>query len=165
MGIKWQQFYEFQCFGLQNVCCFGSRKTSLGVLWWNWDVSSWALLKSFNIYLRARFVKVRSTLLSSNLGLSPIFPIKQTCIFSPPPQTCFWLYVLFQVAGQEEILSVSKEDLVAYLSNNSLNTKAEELVYETVIKWIKQDPNSRVQVTTKKTSSFALNLVQTAPLS
>lgn len=51
-----------------------------------------------------------------------------------------------QVAGQEEILSVSKEDLVAYLSNDSLNTKAEELVYETVIKWIKQEPNSRVQV-------------------
>uniref|UniRef100_A0A3B3DUN8 Kelch-like family member 29 n=1 Tax=Oryzias melastigma TaxID=30732 RepID=A0A3B3DUN8_ORYME len=50
-----------------------------------------------------------------------------------------------EVAGQEEILSVSKEDLVAYLSNDSLNTKAEELVYETVIKWIKQDPNTRVQ--------------------
>lgn len=56
----------------------------------------------------------------------------------------------FQVAGQEEILSVSKDDLIAYLSNDSLNTKAEELVYETVIKWIKQDPNSRVQVTTHK---------------
>uniref|UniRef100_A0A3B5LR32 Kelch-like family member 29 n=1 Tax=Xiphophorus couchianus TaxID=32473 RepID=A0A3B5LR32_9TELE len=50
-----------------------------------------------------------------------------------------------EVAGQEEILSVSKEDLVTYLSNDSLNTKAEELVYETVIKWIKQDPSSRVQ--------------------
>ncbi|XP_047243856.1 kelch-like protein 29 isoform X2 [Girardinichthys multiradiatus] len=50
-----------------------------------------------------------------------------------------------EVAGQEEILRVSKEDLVAYLSNDSLNTKAEELVYETVIKWIKQDPISRVQ--------------------
>ena len=41
---------------------------------------------------------------------------------------------------------MSKDDLVAYLSNDSLNTKAEELVYETVIKWIKQDPTSRVQV-------------------
>ncbi|XP_051264139.1 kelch-like protein 29 [Dicentrarchus labrax] len=50
-----------------------------------------------------------------------------------------------EVAGQEEILSVSKEDLVSYLSNDSLNTKAEELVYETVIKWIKQDSNSRAQ--------------------
>lgn len=50
------------------------------------------------------------------------------------------------MAGQEEILNVSKEDLVAYLSNDSLNTKAEELVYETVIKWIKQDSNARVQV-------------------
>ncbi|XP_056150164.1 kelch-like protein 29 [Lampris incognitus] len=50
-----------------------------------------------------------------------------------------------EVAGQEEILSVSKEDLVTYLSNDSLNTKAEELVYETVIKWIKRDPNTRVQ--------------------
>lgn len=47
-------------------------------------------------------------------------------------------------------MSVSKEDLVAYLSNDSLNTKAEELVYETVIKWIKQDPNSRVQVIKKR---------------
>ncbi|XP_077075988.1 kelch-like protein 29 [Siphateles boraxobius] len=49
------------------------------------------------------------------------------------------------VAGQDEILSISKEDLVNYLSNDSLNTKAEELVYETVIKWIKKDPVSRVQ--------------------
>lgn len=58
--------------------------------------------------------------------------------------------ISLQVAGQEEILSVSKEDLVAYLSNDSLNTKAEELVYETVIRWIKQDPNSRVQVIKKR---------------
>lgn len=50
-----------------------------------------------------------------------------------------------EVAGQEEILSVSKDDLVAYLSNDSLNTKAEELVYETAIKWIKRDPSTRVQ--------------------
>nr|WEX30530.1 Kelch-like protein 29b-A-2 [Carassius gibelio] len=49
------------------------------------------------------------------------------------------------VAGQDEILSISKEDLINYLSNDSLNTKAEELVYETVIKWIKKDPVSRVQ--------------------
>lgn len=43
-------------------------------------------------------------------------------------------------------MCVSKEDLVAYLSNDSLTTKAEELVYETAIKWIKQDPTARVQV-------------------
>ncbi|XP_035278462.1 kelch-like protein 29 [Anguilla anguilla] len=49
------------------------------------------------------------------------------------------------VAGQDEILSVSKDDLVGYLSNDSLNTKAEELVYETVLRWIKKDPASRVQ--------------------
>lgn len=55
-------------------------------------------------------------------------------------------FLAVQVAGQEEILNVSKEDLVAYLSNDSLNTKAEELVYETVIKWIKQDSSNRVQV-------------------
>lgn len=62
----------------------------------------------------------------------------------------------FQVAGQEEILSVSKEDLLSYLSNDSLNTKAEELVYETVIKWIKQDPSSRVQVLKLRQLSRAL---------
>ncbi|ROL42853.1 Kelch-like protein 29 [Anabarilius grahami] len=50
------------------------------------------------------------------------------------------------VASQDEILNISKEDLVSYMSNDSLNTKAEELVYETVIKWIKKDPSSRVQV-------------------
>ncbi|XP_039540711.1 kelch-like protein 29 [Pimephales promelas] len=49
------------------------------------------------------------------------------------------------VSGQDEILNISKEDLVSYMSNDSLNTKAEELVYETVIKWIKKDPSSRVQ--------------------
>ena len=53
-----------------------------------------------------------------------------------------------QVGGQEEILGVCKDDLVSYLSNDSLNTKAEELVYQTVIKWIKRDPGTRVQVRT-----------------
>lgn len=51
-----------------------------------------------------------------------------------------------EVAGQEEILNISKEDLMSYMSNDSLNTKAEELVYETVIKWIKKDADTRVQV-------------------
>uniref|UniRef100_W5NIR4 Kelch like family member 29 n=1 Tax=Lepisosteus oculatus TaxID=7918 RepID=W5NIR4_LEPOC len=50
-----------------------------------------------------------------------------------------------EVAGQEEILNISKEDFVSYLSNDSLNTKAEELVYETAIKWIKKDLANRVQ--------------------
>ncbi|XP_051578951.1 kelch-like protein 29 [Myxocyprinus asiaticus] len=49
------------------------------------------------------------------------------------------------VASQEEILNISKEDLVSYMSNDSLNTKAEELVYETVIKWIRKDRGNRVQ--------------------
>lgn len=51
-----------------------------------------------------------------------------------------------EVAAQEEILDISKEDLMSYMSNDSLNTKAEELVYETLIKWIKKDPDSRVEV-------------------
>lgn len=69
------------------------------------------------------------------------------------------------MAGQEEILSVSKDDLVAYLSNDSLNTKAEELVYETVIKWIKQDPNSRVQVIKHlELMSVFVKCVSAAPL-
>ncbi|KAJ8341750.1 hypothetical protein SKAU_G00340410 [Synaphobranchus kaupii] len=50
-----------------------------------------------------------------------------------------------EVAGQDEILRISKDDFIGYLSNDSLNTKAEELVYETVIKWIKKDPSNRGQ--------------------
>uniref|UniRef100_A0A4W3HXS0 Kelch like family member 29 n=1 Tax=Callorhinchus milii TaxID=7868 RepID=A0A4W3HXS0_CALMI len=50
-----------------------------------------------------------------------------------------------EVASQLEILNVSKDDLVAYLSNDSLNTKAEELVYEAVIKWTKKNPEKRTQ--------------------
>lgn len=58
----------------------------------------------------------------------------------------FALQIFPEVAAQEEILSISKDDFIAYISNDSLNTKAEELVYETVIKWIKKDPTSRAQV-------------------
>lgn len=58
----------------------------------------------------------------------------------------FALQIFPEVAAQEEILSISKDDFIAYVSNDSLNTKAEELVYETVIKWIKKDPTSRAQV-------------------
>nr|XP_033793719.1 kelch-like protein 29 isoform X2 [Geotrypetes seraphini] len=50
-----------------------------------------------------------------------------------------------EVASQEEILNISKEDFVSYISNDSLNTKAEELVYETMIKWIKNDPAGRAK--------------------
>ncbi|OCT79028.1 kelch-like protein 29 [Xenopus laevis] len=50
-----------------------------------------------------------------------------------------------EAANQDEILNISKEDFVSYISNDSLNTKAEELVYETVIKWIKKDPGNRAQ--------------------
>ncbi|KAM8953751.1 kelch-like protein 29 [Pelodytes ibericus] len=50
-----------------------------------------------------------------------------------------------EVANQDEILNISREDFVSYISNDSLNTKAEELVYETVIKWIKKDPTTRAQ--------------------
>lgn len=58
----------------------------------------------------------------------------------------FALQLFPEVAAQEEILGIAKDDFIAYISNDSLNTKAEELVYETVIKWIKKDPASRAQV-------------------
>lgn len=51
-----------------------------------------------------------------------------------------------EVANQDEILNISKDDFVSYISNDSLNTKAEELVYETLLKWIKKDPPNRAQV-------------------
>ncbi|KAI1895906.1 hypothetical protein AGOR_G00111580 [Albula goreensis] len=58
------------------------------------------------------------------------------------------------VAGQDEILRISKDDFISYLSNDSLNTKAEELVYETVIKWIKIDPANRGQICTEHAQSL-----------
>ncbi|XP_044512655.1 kelch-like protein 29 [Gracilinanus agilis] len=57
----------------------------------------------------------------------------------------FALQIFPEVAAQEEILNISKDDFIAYVSNDSLNTKAEELVYETVIKWIRKDPAARAQ--------------------
>uniref|UniRef100_A0A2D4HRA9 BACK domain-containing protein n=3 Tax=Micrurus TaxID=8634 RepID=A0A2D4HRA9_MICLE len=56
------------------------------------------------------------------------------------------LQIFPEVANQEEILNISKDDVISYMSNDSLNTKTEELVYETVIKWIKKDPSVRAQV-------------------
>jgi kelch-like protein 29 len=70
----------------------------------------------------------------------------------------FALQIFPEVAAQEEILSISKDDFIAYVSNDSLNTKAEELVYETVIKWIKKDPASRAQVGTAPPCPFFLGL-------
>ncbi|XP_032640756.1 kelch-like protein 29 isoform X2 [Chelonoidis abingdonii] len=55
------------------------------------------------------------------------------------------LQIFPEVANQEEILNISKDDFISYMSNDSLNTKAEELVYETVIKWIKKDAALRAQ--------------------
>lgn len=70
----------------------------------------------------------------------------------------FALQIFPEVAAQEEILSISKDDFIAYISNDSLNTKAEELVYETVIKWIKKDPVSRAQVAPHPTHPCSLGL-------
>ncbi|XP_053236827.1 kelch-like protein 29 isoform X1 [Podarcis raffonei] len=55
------------------------------------------------------------------------------------------LQIFPEVANQEEILNISKDDFISYMSNDSLNTKTEELVYETVIKWIKKDAAIRAQ--------------------
>uniref|UniRef100_K7FN11 Kelch like family member 29 n=1 Tax=Pelodiscus sinensis TaxID=13735 RepID=K7FN11_PELSI len=55
------------------------------------------------------------------------------------------LQIFPDVANQEEILNISKDDFISYMSNDSLNTKAEELVYETVIKWIKKDAALRAE--------------------
>ncbi|XP_028578182.2 kelch-like protein 29 isoform X1 [Podarcis muralis] len=55
------------------------------------------------------------------------------------------LQIFPEVANQEEILNISKDDFISYMSNDSLNTKTEELVYETVIKWIKKDAAVRAQ--------------------
>lgn len=60
------------------------------------------------------------------------------------------LQIFPEVANQEEILNISKDDFISYMSNDSLNTKTEELVYETVIKWIKKDAAIRAQVRRKK---------------
>ncbi|XP_056680756.1 kelch-like protein 29 isoform X1 [Monodelphis domestica] len=57
----------------------------------------------------------------------------------------FALQIFPEVAAHEEILNISKDDFIAYVSNDSLNTKAEELVYETVIRWIRKDPATRAQ--------------------
>lgn len=80
------------------------------------------------------------------------------------------LQIFPEVANQEEILNISKDDFISYMSNDSLNTKAEELVYETVIKWIKKDAAIRAQVKTISAASFcsipmnASSKIETIPM-
>ncbi|XP_029318753.1 LOW QUALITY PROTEIN: kelch-like protein 29 [Cottoperca gobio] len=108
------------------------------------------LLEAANKFQFNTFCKVCVSFLEKQLTAANCLGVlamaeAMTCTELHNMAKAFALQNFPEVAGQEEILSVSKEDLVAYLSNDSLNTKAEELVYETVIKWIKRDPNSRVQ--------------------
>ncbi|KAM4522601.1 kelch-like protein 29 isoform 2-T2 [Odontesthes bonariensis] len=108
------------------------------------------LLEAANKFQFNTFCKVCVSFLEKQLTAANCLGVlamaeAMTCTELHNMAKAFALQNFPEVAGQEEILSVSKEDLVSYLSNDSLNTKAEELVYETVIKWIKQDPNSRVQ--------------------
>uniref|UniRef100_A0A8C9X7I5 Kelch like family member 29 n=1 Tax=Sander lucioperca TaxID=283035 RepID=A0A8C9X7I5_SANLU len=108
------------------------------------------LLEAANKFQFNTFCKVCVSFLEKQLTAANCLGVlamaeAMTCTELHNMAKAFALQNFPEVAGQEEILSVSKEDLVAYLSNDSLNTKAEELVYETVIRWIKQDPNSRVQ--------------------
>ncbi|XP_034556156.1 kelch-like protein 29 isoform X2 [Notolabrus celidotus] len=108
------------------------------------------LLEAANKFQFNTFCKVCVSFLEKQLTAANCLGVlamaeAMSCIELHNMAKAFALQNFPEVAGQEEILSVSKEDLVSYLSNDSLNTKAEELVYETVIKWIKQDPDSRVQ--------------------
>uniref|UniRef100_A0A8C2ZR61 Kelch like family member 29 n=1 Tax=Cyclopterus lumpus TaxID=8103 RepID=A0A8C2ZR61_CYCLU len=108
------------------------------------------LLEAANKFQFNTFCKVCVSFLEKQLTAANCLGVlamaeAMTCTELHNMAKAFALQNFPEVAGQEEILSVSKEDLVAYLSNDSLNTKAEELVYETVIKWIKQDPDTRVQ--------------------
>ncbi|XP_056284082.1 kelch-like protein 29 isoform X3 [Pseudoliparis swirei] len=108
------------------------------------------LLEAANKFQFNTFCKVCVSFLEKQLTAANCLGVlamaeAMTCTELHNMAKAFALQNFPEVARQEEILGVSKEDLVAYLSNDSLNTKAEELVYETVIKWIKQDPDSRVQ--------------------
>ncbi|XP_019712031.1 LOW QUALITY PROTEIN: kelch-like protein 29 [Hippocampus comes] len=108
------------------------------------------LLEAANKFQFNTFCKVCVSFLEKQLTAANCLGVlamaeAMTCTELHNMAKAFALQNFPEVAGQEEILSVSKEDLVAYLSNDSLNTKAEELVYETVIKWIKRDSASRVQ--------------------
>lgn len=71
------------------------------------------------------------------------------------------LQIFPDVANQEEILNISKDDFISYMSNDSLNTKTEELVYETVIKWIKKEAAVRAQV---RAEGFILRQLLPPPL-
>ncbi|XP_034555326.1 kelch-like protein 29 [Notolabrus celidotus] len=108
------------------------------------------LLEAANKFQFNTFCKVCVSFLEKQLTAANCLGVlamaeAMSCIELHNMAKAFALQNFPEVAGQEEILSVSKKDLVSYLSNDSLNTKAEELVYETVIKWIKQDPDPRVQ--------------------
>ncbi|KAL8172943.1 UNVERIFIED_CONTAM: Kelch-like protein 29 [Gekko kuhli] len=65
------------------------------------------------------------------------------------------LQIFPEVATQDEILNISKDDFISYMSNDSLNTKTEELVYETVIKWIKKDAALRAQFSVNEDGLYA----------
>ncbi|KAJ4928797.1 hypothetical protein JOQ06_004422, partial [Pogonophryne albipinna] len=108
------------------------------------------LLEAANKFQFNTFCKVCVSFLEKQLTAANCLGVlamaeAMTCTELHNMAKAFALQNFPEVAGKEEILSVSKDDLLAYLSNDSLNTKAEELVYETVIKWIKRDPNTRVQ--------------------
>ncbi|KAK7907176.1 hypothetical protein WMY93_015788 [Mugilogobius chulae] len=108
------------------------------------------LLEAANKFQFSTFCKVCVSFLEKQLTANNCLGVlamaeAMSCTELHNMAKAFALQSFPEVAGQEEILSVSKEDLVSYLSNDSLNTKAEELVYETVIKWTKRDSANRAQ--------------------
>ncbi|XP_066560218.1 kelch-like protein 29 [Amia ocellicauda] len=114
------------------------------------SVNAKTLLEAANKFQFNTFCKVCVSFLEKQLTASNCLGVlamaeAMQCTELHNMAKAFALQNFPEVAGQEEILNISKEDFVSYLSNDSLNTKAEELVYETVIKWIKKDPGNRVQ--------------------
>lgn len=67
-----------------------------------------------------------------------------------------------QVANEsEEILNINLSDLLKILSDDYLNTKDEEPVWECCLRWIDHDPGNRVQHVAKLMGAVRLGLLNT----
>ncbi|XP_062863185.1 kelch-like protein 29 isoform X2 [Trichomycterus rosablanca] len=114
------------------------------------SVNAKTLLEAANKFQFNTFCKVCVSFLEKQLTASNCLGVlamaeAMQCTELHNMAKAFALQNFPEVASQQEILNISKEDFIGYLSNDSLNAKAEELVYETVIKWIKKDLDNRVR--------------------
>ncbi|XP_075925074.1 kelch-like protein 29 [Petromyzon marinus] len=128
-------------------------------------VNARALLEAASKLQFGTFCRVCSAFLEKQLSAANCLGLQAMAEAMGCPELAgrartFALHHFVAVSAQEEFLHLGKDELVAYLSGDSLNAGAEEGVYEAAQRWIRREPGERMQFAAEVLAAVRLPFIQ-----